>query len=119
MGIHNFETTLWLLAERTTSMRAAYGYFLTVCEVEVMQIALYCIAMSHKSKKAKRSKRDSSPNLGTERKKVFPLSLVSMRVKGNKICKFVIVRFIKQVRGGAHCTSGSNAALIRINKGNR
>ena len=83
---------------------------------------MHCIAMSHKSKKAKRSKRDSS-SLQTwklkERKKVFPLSLVPMRVKGNKICKFVIVRFVKQVRGGAHCTSGSNAALIRINKGNR
>ena len=50
---------------------------------------------------------------------VLVLSLVPMRVKGNKICKFVIVRFVKQVRGGAHCTSGSNAALIRINKGNR
>ena len=82
---------------------------------------MHCIAMSHKSKKAKRSKRDSSPlqTLEQDSKKVFPMSLVPMRVKGNKICKFVSVRFVKQVRGGAHCTSGSNAALIRINKGNR
>ena len=77
--------------------------------------------MSHKSKTVKRSKRDSSPLQTWEQdsRKVFAMSLVPMRVKGNKICKFVIVRFVKQVRGGAHCRSGSNAALIRINKGNR